>query len=317
MKYKLLITLLLAAIGGGVWVIWHGPQRAKAEPLRPAAEWRLENVEPLTLPGGFAAPVWSPDGGALAFVSERGTHRFVLPEKSLRNVAPTRAGYKFFWMRDGKALAYRAHTPDKPLRIERLDIADGRLAPLAEGIDLGLPQETGAGLLQFRDGAEMRLLRADTGAPATDAPPRGYVYQFRDDIYFNANGATRKLTAGDGQYFLPQLSPDGQKVLYQELTSGLRILDLASGRTLNLGAGTDPAWSPDSRFVVFEITRDDGHNITSSDLFAADSSGRRRQLTDTPDKMEMNPAWSPDGKFIAFDADGVIYRAAVKMEERQ
>jgi dipeptidyl aminopeptidase/acylaminoacyl peptidase len=232
-------------------------------------------------------------------------------DKSLKNVSRTRAGYKFFWLRDSNALVYRWHTPNQPLQIQRLDLATGRVMTLAQADDLGLPQESGAGLLQFRDGAQVRLLDAATGQPASAGGQRLYAYQFRDDIYLHDNGQTRKLTKSDGQYFLPELSPDGQKVLYQDLTRGLYVTDLTSGVTTNLGKGNDPAWSPDSRFVVFAVTRDDGHNITAAELFVGDLTGRRRQLTNTPDLLEMNPTWSPDGQFIAFDANGTIYRAAV------
>lgn len=308
-QHKVRLLLSLTLISAVFWQTWRGLEHAEAEPLRPAVEWRLAKAEALTIPNGFAAPVWSPDGGALAFISEQGTFRYSLSDKSLREIARARAGYKFFWTQNGAALAYRAHTPEKPLRIETLDVATGRLKILAEAADLGLPQETGDGLLQFRDGADTRLLDAQTGArlePQNAARP--YVYQLRDDIYLN----TRKLTKGDGQYFLPQLSPDGQKVVYQELTRGLWIADLASGMTTNLGQGNDPAWSPDSKFVVFSVTADDGHNITAAELYLADLSGRRRQLTDTPELLEMNPVWSPDGKFIAFDANGTIYKALIE-----
>jgi Tol biopolymer transport system component len=310
MKRRSLILLLsLAAIGAFGLRAWRGWGQAEAEPLKPAAQWRLGNAEALTMPNGFNAPAWSPDGGALAFVNQQGTFRYSLADKSLRELSKTRAGYKFFWTRDGGALAYRAHTPGKPLRIDTLDAATGRVQTLAEADDLGLPQETAAGALQFRDGAETRLLAARDGATlAAQNDTRPYVYQFRDDIYVNGS----KLTRGDGQYFLPQLSPDGQKVVYQELARGLFIADLVSGVTVNAGAGHDPAWSPDGKFIVFAVTADDGHNITAADLFVADAAGRRQRLTGTPNLLEMNPAWSPDGAFIAFDAGGAIYRATVE-----
>ena len=309
MRRNFLMLLALTLVGAGLWRAGRGLGRVEAEPVRPAAEWRLARAEALTISNGFAAPAWSPDGGALAFISEQGTFLYSLADKSLRELSRIRAGYKFFWTQDGATLAYRAHTPEKPLRIETLDVVTGRLKTLAEAADLGLPQETGDDALQFRDGRETRLLNAHTGvelAPQTATRP--YVYQLRDDIYLNS----RKLTNGDGQYFLPQLSPDGQKVIYQELARGLRVTDLTSGVTTNLGQGNDPAWSPDSKFVVFSVTADDGHNITAAELYLADLSGRRRQLTDTPELLEMNPAWSPDGKFIAFDANGAIYRALIE-----
>jgi Tol biopolymer transport system component len=58
------------------------------------------------------------------------------------------------------------------------------------------------------------------------------------------------------------------------------------------------------------VTEDDGERYLSSELVAVRSDGSARvQLTDTPDRQEMNPSWSPDGTRLAFDdiLDGVVY----------
>ena len=308
----LVLGMILASVGG--LLAWRATERAEAEPLPAAAAWRLDKIEALTQAAGFAAPAWSPDGGALAFTGGDGVYLYGFKDNSFKRLSSRKAGFKFFWTSDGDALVFRAQTPDKPLQIQRLDAATGRVTTLAQAADLGLPQETVAGLLQFRDGAKTRLLNAQTGAtlrPETVNLRQPYVYQFRDEIYLQANGQTRQLTKSDGQYFLPQLSPDGQKVLYQELTRGICVTDLVTGVTMLLGSGEDPAWSPDSQFVAFAVTRDDGHQILASEICVSDLAGRRLQLTDTPARLETRPAWSPDGKFLAFDADGAIFRAAI------
>jgi len=41
--------------------------------------------------------------------------------------------------------------------------------------------------------------------------------------------------------------------------------------------------------------------ITASDIVVIDAAtGARKQITRTPDRLEMYPAWSPDGKRIAY-----------------
>jgi Tol biopolymer transport system component len=68
------------------------------------------------------------------------------------------------------------------------------------------------------------------------------------------------------------------------------------------GSSINPAWSPDSRRIVF------ASNIVGSlyDLYVVTVSDRRvRRLTRSgPDTFE--PAWSPDGSTIAFSQDGAI-----------
>jgi Tol biopolymer transport system component len=110
--------------------------------------------------------------------------------------------------------------------------------------------------------------------------------------------------------FWPALSPDGRMVLaslprVEEFDSGwssvrrfdaaLGVSDLQGTGITLLGAGTDPAWSPDGKRLAF-ARRVQGH----SHLFVSDAAGLHAvQITDGPDDDEL-PAWSPDGRRIAF-----------------
>lgn len=72
---------------------------------------------------------------------------------------------------------------------------------------------------------------------------------------------------------------------------------------MSLGRGTRPRWSPDSAWLVFAVTRDDGYQITSSDLYIVSANGGERiALTATEEELEMNPDWSPRGDRIVFDS---------------
>jgi Tol biopolymer transport system component len=118
------------------------------------------------------------------------------------------------------------------------------------------------------------------------------------------DGRKKHLTEPQkGRFYNPIVSPRGDRVLVHNLLGDhMSVIDLSSGRRTDIGPGISGDWSPGGRRVVCHVARDDGHEITESDLFIVDvARGTRWQVTDTPDRLEMHPDWSPDAKRIAYD----------------
>jgi Tol biopolymer transport system component len=124
---------------------------------------------------------------------------------------------------------------------------------------------------------------------------------------------TNFIVAAGDPYFSgewPALSPDGKAVavglanLY-EFDSGWRttrhfdralaLTDLlGTGFTL-LGAGTDPAWSPDGARLAFARVSDGNAHVFVANADGSDA----QQITEGP-ADDIEPAWSPDGRFLVF-----------------
>lgn len=278
-----------------------------------ASGWRLEEIEPVTTSSEYSCPVWCPTGdGRLALLGQDGTYVYSVGDRRLSRISAQVAGFKYRWTADGSALYYRTTLGDGLQALESIDTRSGSLSILRRGSDLKMPLEVFPGVY-FSSGPKPAATKQADGAlggtPATAA------FQEDDQIYVVQGGAIRQVTHGEGKHFLPQLSFDRRKVLYQELATGMFVLSLDSGETFPLGQGSDPVWCGNSEQIVFERARDNGHTITDSDLYLVTLAGALNQLTDTEDRIEMRPSCSSDGHFLAFDAGGAVYVGKLRKEQ--
>jgi Tol biopolymer transport system component len=135
------------------------------------------------------------------------------------------------------------------------------------------------------------------------APAIKQVAFTQDDRAYVVDRANKLVRVGSGdQFFAASVSPDGDKVVFQGLTTGLHLYVRSTGTMRHIGPGTAPAWSPDSARLVYEVTEDDGHAIVASDLYLYEvGSDRVAALTTTDRVVERRPSFSPDGSRLAFD----------------
>jgi TolB protein len=142
-------------------------------------------------------------------------------------------------------------------------------------------------------------------------------------------GNARRLTAnhdGDG---LPALSPTGRQVIFdsnrlrlegQDLTFDLFVMELDSGNTDHVTAGSSASWSPDGHAVVYHrsasgsgqpIRPDPGSPPSDSDIFivnvddAVGGSAAPRNLSHDPARIDDDPDWSPEGDRIVYTSQAV------------
>jgi hypothetical protein len=130
-----------------------------------------------------------------------------------------------------------------------------------------------------------------------------------------------RLTPPGGESFGGEVaSPCGRYVAYLSgNTNSVIIADLAAGSEVDIGEGSNLAWHPEGRFLLYDVTSDDGYRLLASDLFVVEPDGRNRQrVTFDPELAYHDPAWSPDGKYIvAEDAlTGAVYLLGVESLKR-
>jgi hypothetical protein len=278
----------------------------------------LANFQQMTQNGNSIAPVFSPtDNNLIAFTQSKFQGIYLLHRNStLRTssridvLTEAQAGFGFSWAGDGKNIVARI-TQQGQKQVGTIDVLTKQYTDFSGySGKISLPtvrQNTAF----FVNGAS---------AMAVDMSKRRALdIETLNFPVFERNAhitiGDKPIHSEDMQCWLPKISPDGEKLSF-ECWDGLHLYDIARENSFALGKGTNAQWSQDSRYVIYEKTSDDGHEITSSDIFIANSDGTNvRNLTENTDEIVRRPSFSPDGKQVAVEIDGNIFIADLHLGE--
>ncbi len=289
---------------------------AECAPARAEENFVVESVMEIDAGMFASAPKWSPDGKWIAFSAPKGNGiGLVKADGSGRRVltAEPGSGYKFSWSPDASRIVFRAARKAAGPRkyvIRTIEVATGEIEASSEIVSEAQPpvwQRGPAGMRWVSQGASGPLEGAWRGAAHAAAIEPVRVI-------------ARDRKVGGEPALNPVWSKAGGRLAFDSSDQIAVATPNAAGRKLCVG--NHPAWSPDGKWLVFQITRDHSHapddarqhtpdtsphlhddktnhRIVDSDLWiiGADGAGRH-QLTSTADVMEVDPDWSPDGMAI-------------------
>jgi len=268
----------------------------------------------------FIAPQESPDGKFLAFTQEGYNGILLLNENkeiSLLTQDPA-SGYGFKWLKDGSGIAarsakYTGYKRENSIVVYSLKGENTlQLSGLSSKLTI-LPTVSTGGDVSFVEAGEVKSFNTFSKTTEVKAPSGIAAFIENDKIsVVSENRQKIVIDPVSGQRCINAvLSPDGKKVVFEILGGNLFVINTNGTGLIDLGKGFRASWSPDSKTITYMITEDDGHVITSSDIFTISFDGSKKSaVTSTTNIIEMNPSYSANGEYIYFDNanEGAIYR---------
>ena len=287
--------------------------------------------EPVELTSGetyFMQPLWSPQGGRLAMAGEnyQGLWTMWIDGGEPQQVSDALgAGFLPAWSPDGDRIACRVSQMENKRKLSTIavyDVEKNTATELTEYVkEVGLPRwiESGSSLFYLQDGRPQTVLAPGT-AKGEPAGADVIVTVQNDAIAVQRPPWDQPeiLKPVENRILWAELSPDGSRIAFEVIGAELYVVGLDGADLVDLGRGERPRWSPDSRWITYMITEDDGYRMLSADIYAIGrDGGGKTAVTQSEDRLEMNPHWSPDGSTIACDTrgEGIIVLIPVEIAE--
>ena len=268
---------------------------------------RTEKI-PLDKSKQWSNPQFSPDGKSIFFttVDFQGIWQYSLSTKSKKLItADPRSGYGFVVSPNGKSIAYRRTLNETGVRRQQeivvQDLAAGNVEILSSGDNLSTPTFIGSSVV-YSENVTTKNLPSGTVQPVILGIEN-------TKIVLVVDGTKRLLDPlTGGSYIWPVLSPDAKKVVASDMAKGTFVCTLRGSVLARLGKRNAAVWTRNSKWLIYMKDNDDGHNITSSDLFCVSPNGNiSRQLTFSKNAIELYPQCSPvENKIVCNTLDGEI-----------
>jgi serine/threonine-protein kinase len=175
-----------------------------------------------------------------------------------------------------------------PFDLARLEVT-AEPVPIVEGV-----RQTGPAQVDYAVSQEGTLVYV----PGGESPDYSLVWMDRE-------GRETLVTEDKREFGTPRISPDGKQLVLSVHQEGapnhLWTYDLEdhsfSRLTFEGISNGSAVWSPDSKWIIFQSTREDGRSLYRQ---LADRSSPAEQLTERYSGPTQTTSWSPDGSVVAF-----------------
>ena len=289
---------------------------------------QLTNVKRLTNDNvKYENPRWSPDGSKIAFTKEGYDGLFVMNANGSNKtslVTSSGVGYMYQWSADSKEILVRDTRWSGAKRLHAawvINASSGITTRMSQDAEYMQPAAW-----RYTNGIKS-IVAPDTKVLKANLTPmsKALASQLSNNKYANTSFITdfehlyivdalgNKKVLNVGPSFCPSLSPDGKKVVFNQMDDICVINIDGTGKRV-LGRGFNPSWVNNNQ-IIYELTEDNGHIYTAGELYLMNLNDKSiKKLTATSNLIEMNACVSPDGNKVIFTSftDGQIYIADFK-----
>jgi hypothetical protein len=257
-------------------------------------------------------PVLNSTGDKLLFTSAdcTGLEVYDFNDNVVSRISNERgAGIDARFSADGKVY-YITQSQGKDMLIYRTgrdyDLATGKSSVVLEAQHGALLPEVGSKGVAMK-GAKKSFASAKNLGTA--------VYTQGSTVNVTVNGVTRSFSPVKSYagYLWSSVSPSGDKVAFFAAGKGIVVIDLNGKVLAMLGKYEMPAWY-DNDYIVAQNAKDDGHQITSSQILLLKADGTfKKELTDAT-SMSMQPT-AAAGKIVYTSIDGNLYEMKISINQ--
>lgn len=243
-------------------------------------------------------PTLSPNGEVVLFSTEdyTGLKSINLSTQEVSVIDETpKAGFNPRFTADGSEVVYRTSVREEGISRE----------------DVKRYSFVSKGKIQM-----MKHSKEVVNTPSLVADTYAYAFAKKQAMEVSINGIKREINPIEHgyRYLWPALSPSANKLVFNEVYSGLFVSNVDGTQAKFLASRGDfPCWVGD-KFVVALSTKDDGYVITSAKVIAIEvATGKVTELT--KDSMKVDGLTAMGDKIVYTTEDGDMYVMNILINE--